>query len=261
MCSGRRKTEKRAFYINVWAGSGAWLCRYYFISPCIFPKISVHTVVTKPKGRDQSMEKKKCILKKWEAALLIGLCVCIIASLCSFTAECEDISTRVLRLHILANSDSPADQALKLKVRNRLLEVGSGLFDQVNTESEAEQVAAQRLDELKLAAEQVVRSEGYDYSVTVQLCRAWFDTREYSDVTLPAGEYNALRVLIGEGGGKNWWCVMFPPMCIPAAEPNAELQDVLTKEQTDIVKNQPKYEFRFKAVELFESFKQWLSER
>ena len=145
------------------------------------------------------MEKKKCILKKWEAALLIGLCVCIIASLCSFTAECEDISTRVLRLHILANSDSPADQALKLKVRNRLLEVGSGLFDQVNTESEAEQVAAQRLDELKLAAEQVVRSEGYDYVVTVQLCRAWFDSREYSDVTLPAGEYNALRVLIGEG--------------------------------------------------------------
>jgi stage II sporulation protein R len=195
------------------------------------------------------------MLKKWELSVLIGLCFTIILSTVSFTYECKGIEQNVLRLHILANSDSKADQALKLKVRDRLLLVGSDLFSGSDGVAEAQKKAIKKLSLLQTEAEKVIKDEGFDYPVKIEIAKSDFETRVYDNITLPAGRYNAVRVLIGNAEGQNWWCVMFPPMCIPAAQPQKELSDVLTAPQNDIVENGEKYEIRFKVVEWFEQLR------
>ena len=167
----------------------------------------------------------------------------------------------VLRLHVLANSDSEADQQLKLKVRDTVVETAAGLFDNASDADEALQQAEEKLPAILAAAQQRVYEEGYDYEVQVQLCNMYFTTRQYETVTLPAGMYDAVRITIGEGAGKNWWCVVFPPMCVSAATQHAEISDVLDETQTQIVSEPQKYEIRFKIVEIFEDighqFRKW----
>ena len=201
-------------------------------------------------------------MKKLEAAVLFGLAVAVIFCLTgfmSFEKQCDGIRGKVLRLHVLANSDSEEDQALKLKVRDRLLEEGREILSGAENESEAAQKARENLGTLTRIAEDEVKRQGYDYPVTVKVERTYFGTRVYDNVTMPAGEYEALRVLIGSAEGKNWWCVMFPPMCLPAAEggeglqqENEKLEDVLDQKEMDIVTSPEKYELRFKTVEWFE---------
>ena len=111
------------------------------------------------------------------------------------------------------------------------------------------------IERLQNAAQNVLTENGFDYGVRVEIGKDYFNTRTYDgEVTLPAGEYEAVRVILGEGKGQNWWCVMFPPMCLPAAEADTEISDVLTQNEEDVVKSNPKYEARFKIVELFENF-------
>ena len=102
---------------------------------------------------------------------------------------------------------------------------------------------------------------GYNYPVDVELKNTHFNTRVYDEVTLPAGNYDALRVIIGDGNGKNWWCVMFPPMCLPAAEEKCELSEVLDESELKIVSNKSRYEVKFKVVELFEELKNFAESR
>lgn len=195
-------------------------------------------------------------MKKWQFALLIGLTVSIICSMVTFAKECDNIRQQVLRLHVIANSDTPQDQALKLKVRDRIVEEGAGMLDSAQSEADAADISRLHIDRFKEVAEEVIRQEGYEYSVQVEVADSFFDTRVYQQVTLPAGWYEAVRVVIGEGKGQNWWCVMFPPMCIPAAEESAALDRVLSGEEMDIVENGQKYEIKFKSVEIFENIKQ-----
>lgn len=169
-----------------------------------------------------------------------------------FSGECSQIRERVLRLHVLANSDSEEDQQLKLKVRDTVVETAAGLFDTVTDKDGAIAQAEQMLPQIVAAAQQRVYDEGYDYVVEAELCHMYFTTREYETVTLPAGMYDALRITIGEGAGRNWWCVVFPPMCVSAASESAELADVLDEEQVEIVTEPQQYEVRFKVVEIFE---------
>ena len=192
------------------------------------------------------------IIKKWELCLLFGLVVTILLSNISFAAECKTIRKSVLRLHILANSDSDADQKLKLQVRDRLLKEGGDLFSGLKTEEAARTAAKADITKLQTAAEDEIKKQGYSYPVKVEVAKSYFNTRTYDTVTLPAGEYEAVRVLIGNAEGHNWWCVMFPPMCLPAAEPDKKIEDVLSQNGTEIVENKPKYEIRFKTVELIE---------
>ena len=114
------------------------------------------------------------------------------------------------------------------------------------------------------AAQDEIRKNGYPYDVHVELGEAWFDTRVYDDITLPAGEYEAVKVVIGEGEGKNWWCVMFPPMCVSAAEEVASdseaLEQVLDEQQNTLVQNGEKYKIKFKSVEIYETVKEKLKE-
>lgn len=191
-------------------------------------------------------------MSRWIKALAMGLTLALMVSIGGFGAQCARIRERVLRLHVLANSDSEADQALKLKVRDTIVETAAGLFDEIENETDALERAREQLTLLEGAAQQRVYDEGYDYTVRAELCEMYFTTRQYDTVTLPAGMYDALRVTIGEGAGHNWWCVVFPPMCVSTAVEHAELEDVLDEEQQDIVENSQKYEVRFKVVELFE---------
>ncbi len=195
-------------------------------------------------------------MKRIEISLLIALIFSAVLSMSTLNIECGEIRDSVLRLHVLANSDSEEDQNLKLKVRDRLLEVSGDIYSEAQSKDEAVQSTRENLSMLQTEAEQVIRDNGYHYPVSVELEETYFNTRSYGDITLPAGNYQALRVIIGEGEGHNWWCVMFPPLCISAvSEEEAQLDDVLNDEQLNLVEG-TQYEARFKCIEWYEELMQ-----
>lgn len=159
----------------------------------------------------------------------------------------EQLRGSVLRLHILAESDSDRDQQLKLMVRDALLE--SGVLDGAGSLEEAEEIAGEKLPEIERIAETVLRENGCTLPVTAELADVEFDERTYGDITMPAGEYRALRVKIGSAQGHNWWCVMYPPLCIPAAcevtDSKETEQELFDDDELDIMYNPEKYEVRF----------------
>ena len=198
---------------------------------------------------------------KWMKAIACGLLLCLCISLCGFSAECGEIRERVLRLHILANSDSGEDQQLKLKVRDAVVREAAGLFDGTQDAGEALGRAEDELPRRIAAAQQVVWDEGYDYTVQAKLCHMYFTTRQYETVSLPAGMYDAVRFTIGKGEGKNWWCVVFPPLCTAAA---CDWQDAgrdagLAEDDLSLMAEEDQgYQLRFRSVELWEKLRQWL---
>lgn len=197
-------------------------------------------------------------MKTFKKSFCLALILTVLLSFTGFTAGCEDIPKHVLRLHVLANSDSQADQALKLKVRDRILTESAGMLDGVESRDGAEKAVAEKVPQLLRAAEDEVKKQGYDYPVRLELTKMYFTTRQYGNVTLPAGNYDALRVTIGTGNGHNWWCVLFPPLCLPAAEDPQELKDVLNQSEMQIVEGNGGYEIKFKSVEVYEQFRDWL---
>ena len=200
-------------------------------------------------------------MKRLEISVLLAFVFSVLLSMTALNTECAEIRSSVLRMHVLANSDSEEDQALKQQVRDRLLEISREIYSHAATREEAVRQTNAHLQLLQEEAQKVVALRGYDYRVSVALENSYFTTRTYGDVTLPAGNYQALRVVIGEGEGHNWWCVMFPPLCISAAsEDEAQLSEVLTPEQMELVETDG-YEVRFKCVELYEEFMKYLSEK
>lgn len=195
-----------------------------------------------------------------EKAIFLAFIFAALISFSGFAAACENIPARVLRLHVLANSDSSADQALKLQVRDRILVESKDLLGNVKNRKDAEKIIKNNLDVLQKTAQDEIYRRGYQYPVSVKLENTYFTTREYRTVTLPAGEYQALRVLIGSAQGRNWWCVIFPPMCLPAAEEQEELDDVLNEKQLMIVEGKNRYQIKFKTLELYEQAKAWLEQ-
>ena len=151
-------------------------------------------------------------MKLFEKSLCLALILTVLFSFTGFAAGCEDIPNHVLRLHILANSDSAEDQALKLKVRDRILTESAGLLDNIKNKTDAQNAIKAAIPRLKTAAEDEIKKQGYHYPVNVEMTHMYFTTREYTTVTLPAGDYDSLRVTIGSAAGHNWWCVIFPPM-------------------------------------------------
>ena len=199
-------------------------------------------------------------MKVWEKSVCFALVFTILLGFTGLTAESEDIQGRVLRLHILANSDSVQDQALKLKVRDRVLQVSAGMLDGVKDRGEAEKAVALHLEAIRAAAQDEVARQGYRYPVRAELTNMYFGTRQYGDDTLPAGMYDALRITIGSGGGHNWWCVLFPALCLPAAVAPSSLQDVLNRNELQLVSGKGGYVVKFKSVELYEQLCGWLRE-
>ena len=147
------------------------------------------------------------------------------------------------------NSDSKEDQDLKLKVRDRVLKDFGEYFNGLNDLSLAKKLTQENIEKIKHSVKEEIISNGYNYDVDAYVTNMYFNNRKYDDFTIPAGKYDALRITIGQAQGKNWWCVMFPPMCLPAASAKDELEEVLNSAEMDLVKGESKYEIRFKAVE------------
>ena len=196
-----------------------------------------------------------------ELALLLGTAVFLLTGAWALNTQ-RDLADRVVRLHVLANSDSEEDQALKLLVRDAVLERATALLEQTESRAEAEVLLREGLPELETIAEETVRANGYSYAVTAELEDTSFPTKEYDGFSLPAGEYLALRILIGEGAGQNWWCVVFPPLCTAASAdvPETALAAGFTEDQVGLMTEEDSgYVLKFKAVEWWEQLKAALS--
>ena len=176
------------------------------------------------------------------------------------TAVSDDLSNAVFRLHVIANSDSDEDQNLKLKVRDNLLQYMNTISSDCSTKEEAISIANMHKEDFYKIAKQTISDNGYDYDVKINIGNFYFPTKNYGDISLPAGMYDALRVEIGEAKGKNWWCVMFPSLCFidvssGIVDDNAKesLQENLNTESYNIISksNDSKLEFKFKIIEFF----------
>ena len=200
-------------------------------------------------------------LKLIEIALLIGLAVFLASGGLALRAQSQ-LAERVVRLHVLANSDGQEDQALKLLVRDRVLARATELLTQARDRTEAEALLRAELPELEALAVRELQANGCAYPVTAELADTEFPTREYESFTLPAGEYLALWVVIGEGAGRNWWCVVFPPLCTAASAdvPAAALAAGLTEDQVGLITEEDRgYVLKFKAVEWWEALQEKFS--
>ena len=192
-------------------------------------------------------------LKLAEITLLLFLAA-FLASGAAALQTGQELSDRVVRLHVLANSDSEEDQALKLKVRDRLLACTEPVLAGAADRREAEALLREHLAELERIAALEIRANGYDYPVTVELEDTVFPTREYEGFTLPAGKYLALRAVIGAGEGRNWWCVVFPPLCAAAAAevPETALAAGFSPEQVGLITEENQgYVLKSKLVEFW----------
>lgn len=195
-------------------------------------------------------------LKRVEIVLMVAAALFLMSGALALQTQ-DQLADKVVRLHVLANSDSEEDQALKLRVRDRVLERATELLEQSENRQEAEALLRGNLLELEALAAEEIAAAGYDYPVTAELEDTTFPTREYDGFTLPAGQYLALRIVIGEGAGQNWWCVVFPPLCTTASAdvPASALAAGLTEEDVNLITEEPGYVLKFKTVELWEQLR------
>ena len=210
------------------------------------------------------MKILNCKKNKIAIALAFALLVSVLLSFARFDALCQDLRTNVLRLHILANSDSDDDQELKLKVRDAVLKECGYVFKNNTSLEQAVSTARSNLDVFSSVAQKTITDNGYNYDVSVELCEDFFDTRVYDDFTLPAGIYEALKIKIGDAAGKNWWCVMFPSVCVYSAsdtdnKQNNRLDYSTSKQSAYIAEHSEKYVVKFKIVEIYERVKNYFN--
>lgn len=192
------------------------------------------------------MEKQKNKnLRAWEIAAWMALSLCLCAGTWA-QARQQAISSALVRLHVIAVSDAEEEQAIKLQVRDAVLEYLTPVLEPAGTQEEARQILSAHLDDIAQAAD--TAAQGRPVSVT--LSRESYPTREYEGFTLPAGRYESLRVVLGEGQGKNWWCVVFPPLCLSAAEAE-KVESVMNGDELAIVTEEEGYALRFRLVELW----------
>ena len=178
-------------------------------------------------------------------------------------ASMVGISEKIIRFHVLANSDSDEDQELKLKVRDEVIGYMTPILNESKSLDESRELLLSSQEKVINIAKEVIRKEGYDYDVNVELAMTNFPVKTYGNVTLPQGEYEAFRVLIGEAKGQNWWCVMFPPLCfidmskgqISYEKSEQQLSGILTEEEQSLITDSEdsKIEFRFKIADLFKN--------
>lgn len=194
-----------------------------------------------------------CTFKRWEIALMLAVIVVLFGGVW-LREEQHELAEQMIRLHVIANSDSKADQTLKLAVRDRVLEQAQDIYDDCRSREQAQQRLEACLPQLEQAGAEVIAQEGYDYPVRAELTECWFPTKEYDGFALPAGEYTALRVVIGEGKGQNWWCVAFPPLCVGAASQSMdEVTEAgyFTQEQCRLMaQEEGGYLLKFRGMEL-----------
>lgn len=195
-------------------------------------------------------------MKIFAKALLSGFIIAMIFSMVGFSAVCDDLREDVLRVHILANSDSEEDQELKIKVRDKFLAYTSQYLISAENKNDAIKIVLNNKDNICDMLEQFIRENEYSYNVDLICTNMYFETRSYENGKLPAGYYDAIRIIIGEGKGKNWWCVMFPQLCLPAVQYNSYSNNTLTEAETEVVECE--VEYKFKIIEWFCSAGEWV---
>ena len=194
--------------------------------------------------------------KAFNIALICALVSAIMVSMISFEASCEEMYDNIIRIRILANSNAKADQELKLQIRNDILEFSKDMFSGVNSYEDAVIITNENSQELLGVARNTIRENGYDYTVSLEFKDEFFDTRVYDNFTLPAGIYKTAVFTVGEGKGQNWWCVIFPQVCVGACSGN--LEDSISKASSDYAYNAEDYVIKFKTVEILEKVKKYL---
>ena len=211
------------------------------------------------------------ILKKEKNILLLSIFIGIFITLVFMLATKsysyniqKGIADEVIRLHVLANSDEDYDQQLKIKVKDGIVKMLENELHNSMSKDETRIILLQNLDKIEDKAKEIIEENGYNYNVSAKITFDDFPTKQYGDVVLPAGEYEALKVEIGEAKGKNWWCVMFPPLCFVDAsvkevpkEDKDMLKSVLTDTEYDIVtkadnENAIPIKIKFKIVEMWQ---------
>ena len=203
------------------------------------------------------------LYKRWKGRLLLFLAVFFAAVLFfSQAAAAGRIKDKVLRLHVIANSDSEEDQALKLKVRDQVLATLKPLLENAEDRSSSEAIVRAHLSEVEAAARETAWQEKPGENVHAELTNTRFQEKTYGDCTFPAGNYDALRITIGEAKGKNWWCVLFPSLCfvdtvhgVVPEESKELLKNVLTEEEYEslFTPGKSEYKVRWKAAEIWQS--------
>ncbi len=165
-------------------------------------------------------------------------------------ATSESISNKVLRLHIIANSDSTEDQDLKLKIKDYFLENTRDLFT-ADTLEENIEIANTNIEYLEKICNDCIKANGFTYDANVTVTKEFFKTRVYDDFTLPAGVYNSIKIEIGKGNGHNWWCIVFPSVCLYAC--TKSMGDYLTEDEIELITDG--YTPKFKIIEIIETIK------
>jgi len=200
------------------------------------------------------MERGMFRLKIWEVVLLVVVIGVLITGAAAQNTQ-TSLSEKVVRLHVLANSDTEEDQNLKLMVRDVILEHTEQLLECTESRKEAEALLRGQLLELEQTASETIRAAGFEYPVSVELTETEFPTKAYDGFSLPAGEYLSLRVLIGDALGQNWWCVVFPPLCtaVAAEVPNLASEAGCSEEEVALITDETfEYVLKFKLLELFQ---------
>lgn len=196
----------------------------------------------------------------FELALLLALAAALLWGAWSLHRQ-DDLQQKMIRLHVIANSDSDADQALKLHVRDAVLRRAEDILKQSADMTEARARLRDSLPDIGDAAAQELAAQGSGYSVSVALEDTEFPRKTYDGFALPAGEYMALRVVIGAGEGRNWWCVVYPPLCTAAAcelEETARSSGLTADDVSLMTGDGTGYVLRFRSLELWERLRQWL---
>lgn len=188
--------------------------------------------------------------------LLSAFLVTALFTMFPFAASSQQLSAQVMRLHVLANSNSPEDQQMKLKVRDAVLKEAAKWYEGAASLEEANCAVCTHLQSIEKAAENLLREEGVREEVSVCVGDRYFSTRSYENLRLPAGKYRTLEVRLGEGKGRNWWCIVFPALCLPGAEVREEEENVLSEipqAQRKEFQSSEGYEVKFKLLEWYEA--------
>ena len=199
-------------------------------------------------------------IKRFLIVLILFSFFIFISAASYVNAVSEDIAQSVFRLHVIANSDSKEDQDLKYKVRDKVLEYMNEISMDCSSKEEVILLAKEHKEEFKKIAEDVIKENGYDYTVNISIGNFDFPTKTYGDISLPAGEYDARRIEIGEAKGQNWWCVMFPPLCfvdvtsgVVPNESKEVMKENLNDEEYNLIsdKESSDIQFKFSLIEFF----------
>ncbi len=196
-------------------------------------------------------------MKIWEMSLLLALCVTLCTGLFA-KAEQQRLAGELIRLHVIANSDSESDQSAKLNVRDNTLKILTPLLDGISNVEEAEKVISKAIPQLCLGARQSLLHDGKYYPVRAQLCVEQYPTRKYDGFALPAGDYVSLQIILGEGIGRNWWCVVFPPLCMTSVEDDDAISGLSEESAKLITDYSDEYRVKFRIVELYDKLRQAL---